>query len=327
MKLFDRENVYKLVKRVVGFQRRISMSEEYFQFLEQTQRNFHQIESIFQDHEFPSSIPWKDVEEKLVVAGIGLPTSRSVVNKLQQQVEEKRISSGSQAYAVLQQELTSFLKKPAKLHFPKQSSLTVMLVMSDTDSGETAIAKLAYYLSQRGHNVLVVVTEAPRSGDINPVNVLPKQASISVMYENDDLKLHSFVHDALQSALLHTFDVVLIGTAASMPVQKTHLEKLNTIIHATQQVIPNAPQELLLVLNASQGPNALPYAHAIAQTTGLTGIILSNIENTSAGGIIFDIADDLRTPIIFLDIGEKIEQLIPFDPEKFVTALFAVQPH
>ncbi len=322
MQLFDRENVYKSVKRVVGYQRRISMAEEYFQFLERTQRNFHQIESIFQKHEFPSSIPWRDVEEKLIAAGIGLPTSRSVVTRLQQQVQEKGISSGSQAYAVLQQELTSFLKRRTQLHFPKQSS-SVMLVMSDTDSGEIAIAKLAYYLSQKGHNVLVVATEAPRSGDINSLNVLPEQASISVMYKNDDLKLHSFVHNALQAVLLHTFDVVLIGTAASIPVQKTYLEKLNSIIDAAQQMIPNAPQELLLVLNASQGPNALPYAHAIAQTTGLTGIILSNIENTSAGGIIFEIADDLRVPIIFLDIGEKIEQLIPFDAEKFVTALFA----
>jgi fused signal recognition particle receptor len=299
------------------------MAEEHFQFLEQTRRVFRQIENVLQQHELLSDTLWQGVEEKLLFAGIGSPTSRWIIQHLQQQVKEGQISSGSQAYMALRQELTRFLKQPSMLHYSEQSPVALVIVMGDNDADKTTIiAKLAYRLSHEGRNVLLVATNTFRSSSISRLKAWAERINVPVIYQNDDPDFSSVIHDALQSALVRKFDVVLIGTAGRLVAEKKHLEELKNITNAAQKVVPGTPHELLIVIDVAQGQTILPYVHAVAESTGLTGVILSNVENTTKGGFAFEIADDLGVPIKFLGTGEKIEQLVSFDAERFVAALF-----
>lgn len=299
------------------------MAKDHFKFPEQTRRVFRQIESTLQLNEILSDTLWEGVEEKLLAADIGHQASRLVIQRLQQRVKEGQIYSGPQAYIALRQELVRLLGKPSMLRYSEQSPVTVMVVMGDNGSGKTTnIAKLAYRLSHEGQNVLLVAANTLRSSGIDPLKAWAERINVPVICQDDDSDPGVVVYNALQSALVRGYDVVLIDTAGRLATEKKHLEELKNIMNVVQKVIPDAPHELLIVIDATHGQTVLPHVHDFAEYTGLTGVILSKVEISAKGGCAFAITDDLGVSIKFLGTGETIEQLVPFDPESFVAALF-----
>lgn len=304
------------------------MTEDNFKFFEQTQAVFRQIENILQQNVLLSDTLWRDVEEKLVAADIGPGASRWTIQRLQQRAKEEQISSGLQAYVALRQELTYLLRKPSKgklptLHFSKQSPVTVILVMGDKGSGKTASsAKLAYRLSSEGLKVLLVATGTFHSGSINLLKSWGEQINVSVMHQNNDSTPATVMNDAFQSALAYGYDVVIVDTAGYPTTAEKRQEELKNVIDIVQKIIPDAPHELLVVVDATNGQAIVSQARTFAEYTGLTGVILSKVDSTARGGCAFAITDDLEVPIKFFGTGKKVEQLVPFDPERFVATLF-----
>ncbi len=299
------------------------MAKDNFKFLEQTRRVFRPIEDVLQQSEILSDTLWKNGEEKLLAASVGPQACLLLIQRLQQQVKEGKISSGPRVYIALQQELTRLLGKPSMLRYAEQASVTVMVVMGDKGSGKTTTtAKLAYHLSQEGHKVLLSTSNVSGSNSVDSLKVWGEQINVPVIAQSGSSDPSTVAHDALQSALTGGYDVVLIDTASRLEMEKHHMEELKNTINVVSKVIPGAPHELLMVIDAANGQNVLPQVRDFAQYTGLTGVILSKVDSTAKGGCAFTITDDLGVPIKFLGTGENIEQLVPFEPESFVAALF-----
>ncbi|HZS75255.1 MAG TPA: signal recognition particle receptor subunit alpha [Ktedonobacteraceae bacterium] len=297
------------------------MAEEDFKFLEQTRQTFRQIEETFQQNEILSDTLWQDIERKLIDADLGPAASRWIIQRLQQRAKEGRISSGSQAYIALRQELTHLLGKPPTLHYSEQSSVTVMILMGDKGSGKTtSCAKLAYRLSHEGHNVLLVASGRFDSSSIDVLKAWGEQINIPVICQNDGSDAGTFIYDILQSALVDGYDIVLVDTIGQQTTEQ--VEELRNIMNAAQKVIPDAPHELLVVVDATNGLSAASLVHAFAEQTGLTGVILSKVDSTTKGGFVFALADDLKVPVKFVGTGEKTGQLVLFDSAHFMAALF-----
>lgn len=221
------------------------MSEEYFRFLERTRKQFQQVGQNLQKQKTLSDTFWKDLEDQLVAIGIGIVTSRWCIQNLQRRVNEEEIHSGSQVYRVLRQELLGVLGHSSLLRFSQQSPVTVMVLLGINGSGKTtSLAKLAYRLIHEGHTVLVAGADTFDSNGADLFKTWSQQVNIPVMHWNDRSDSDTVVYDALQSALDHGYDVVLVDT-------HDHLA-LKNIIHVVRKVFPDAPHELLFVIDATK---------------------------------------------------------------------------
>jgi fused signal recognition particle receptor len=301
----------------------MTMTEENFRFLEKTRPVFQRIGNALQQSETLSDKLWQDLEQNLLAADIGPETSLWLMQLLQQRVKGEQINSGSQVYMALRQELIGLFEKSAILYYSEHSPVTVMMFMGTPGSGKTTtVAKLAYRLSNAGQKVLLTAADTFRPSHIDPLKVWGERINVPVILQSDHVDPATVIYNALQSALVQKYDVVLIDTAGRWATEKNRMGDLKSIINAAQKVIPDAPRELLMVIDATQGQDGPLLASGFAEDTGSTGVILSKVDSTAKDGCAFAIADKLGSPIKFLGTGEKIEQLIPFEPASFVSALF-----
>jgi fused signal recognition particle receptor len=299
------------------------MAEGNFKFLEKTRPMFQRIENSLQQSETLSDKLWQDLEKNLLAADIGPQTSLWLMQLLQQRVRGEQLNSGSQIYMALRQELIGLFRKSTTLYYSERSPVTVMMVMGTPGSGKTtSVAKLAYHLSNAGQKVLLIAADTFRPGHIDPLKIWGERINVPVILQSNNVDPDTVVHNALQSAFVQKYNVVLIDTAGRWATEKNRMGDLKSIINAAQNVIPDAPRELLMVIDATRGQDGPLLASGFVEYTGSTSVILSKIDSTAKGGCAFAIADNLGSPIKFLGIGEKIEQLIPFEPASFVSALF-----
>jgi fused signal recognition particle receptor len=298
------------------------MAKEHFPFLKRARVVFDEIKDMLQHNKTVSPSLWNDLTEKLVTADISPQTSRWIIQCIQQQAVKGQIRSGTQVYEALRQLLTHLLEKSSSHHSSEQLTPTIMMVLSDDKPGTTTtLAKLAFYLNQKGRRVFVITTNTPQTHDGDPLSPWIEQTNIPIMYQNDSSNPCIFIDDLLKSALVQGYDMVLIETLGYSLTEKFYLKKVISVFERIQKVIPHAPHELFLVIDATRIQETLPFIHVVLAATGLTGVILSKTAMSIRGGMVFTIVDDLGVPIKFLDPGEK-EQLLLFDPEKFIAELF-----
>lgn len=299
------------------------MAEENFKFLEKTRPMFQRIENALQQSETLSDKLWQDLEQNLLAADIGPETCQWLIQLLQQRVKGEQINSGSQVYMALRQELIGMFGKPVTLYYSEHTPMTVIMVMGTPGSGKTTtVAKLAYRLSNAGQKVLLIAADTFRPGHIDPLKVWGERINVPVILQSNNVDPDMVVYNALQSALVQKYDVVLIDTAGRWATEKNRMGDLKSIINAAHKVIPDAPRELLMVIDATQGQDGPQLASGFVEDTGSTGVILSKVDSTAKDGCAFAIADKIGSPIKFLGTGEKIEQLTTFEPTSFVSALF-----
>ncbi|MDQ2901925.1 MAG: signal recognition particle-docking protein FtsY [Chloroflexota bacterium] len=267
---------------------------------------------------------WDTLEETLIGADVGASTTTWLMEHLRARAAQENLSTVAQVRRALQEELVKLLGKPSGIRYAKQSPLTVILIIGVNGSGKTtSIAKMAYRLKQEGHSVILAAADTFRAGAIEQLKVWGERIEVPVISQNQGSDPGAVVYDAIQAAGSRGSDVLIVDTAGRLHTKYNLMEELKKINKIIQKLLPDGPHELLMVVDATTGQNALMQARKFAEDIGLTGVIITKLDSTARGGFAFAVTDDLDVPIKFAGTGEKVGDLAPFDPQSFVAALFA----
>lgn len=291
--------------------------------LSRTRRLFGRFSNTYKEAPITDDL-WDELEETLLGADVGPSTSDWLMKRLRERVSAEQMRTGNQLQKALREELSYLLGQPSPLRYAKQSPLTVILVIGVNGSGKTtSIGKLAQRLKREGHSVILAAADTFRAAAIDQLKVWGERADVPVISQNPGSDPGAVVYDAIQAAGNRGSDVLIVDTAGRLHTKYNLMEELKKINKIIQKLLPEGPQELLMVIDATTGQNALLQARKFAEDVGLTGVIITKLDSTAKGGFAFAVADDLGVPIKFVGTGEKIEDLAPFDPQSFVAALFA----
>jgi fused signal recognition particle receptor len=291
--------------------------------LSRTRQLFSRVGDAFRQNNLTDNF-WDELEETLIGADVGPSTIGWLIERLRKRAAEEQMHNTAQIQRVLREELVALLGKPTPLRFAKQSPLTVILVIGVNGSGKTtSIAKLAYRLTKEGHKVILAAADTFRAAAIDQLKVWGERIGVPVISQNPGSDPGAVVYDAIQAAGPRGSDVLIVDTAGRLHTKYNLMEELKKINKVIQKLLPEGPHELLVVIDATTGQNALLQARKFAEDIGLTGVIITKLDSTAKGGFAFAVVDDLGVPIKFVGMGEKVEQLAPFDPQSFVAALFA----
>lgn len=299
-------------------------SEQRFGFLGRTRQLFNRLGNTVQETDIITDDLWDELEESLLGADVGPSTTLWLIDRLRQRMEAENFHTGRQVQQALREELSTLLGKPSSLRFSKQSPLTVILVIGVNGSGKTtSIAKMAHSLSREGHKVMLAAGDTFRAAAIDQLQEWGRRIDVPVIAQNPNSDPGAVVYDAIQAATGRGCDVLIVDTAGRLHTKFNLMEELKKINKVIQKFIPDGPHELLMVIDATTGQNALLQARKFAEDIGLTGVIITKMDSTAKGGFAFAVADDLGVPIKYIGTGEKVENLMPFEPQNFVAALFA----
>ena len=298
-------------------------AEQRFGFLQRTRQMFSRINTTVEQSDTITDSLWDDLEEELLEADVGPSTTLWLMDRLRERVAEEHIQTGAQLKGALREEMMNLLGKSSPLRFSKQSPLTVILVIGVNGSGKTtSIAKLAYRLTREGKKVILAAGDTFRAAAIDQLEEWGRRIEVPVIRQNPGSDSGAVVFDAIQAANTRGSDVLIIDTAGRLHTKYNLMEELKKLNKIIQRFVPDGPHELLIVIDATTGQNALLQARQFAADIGLTGVIITKLDGTAKGGFAFAVADDLGVPIKFIGTGEKVTDLAPFDPQSFVNALF-----
>jgi len=298
--------------------------EQRFGFLQRTRQMFSKISTTVEQNDTITDSLWDDLEEELLEADVGPSTTAWLMDTLRERVTAENLKTGTQVQRVLRTEMAKLLGSPAPLRFSKQSPLTVILVIGVNGSGKTtSIAKMAYQLSREGRKVILAAGDTFRAAAIDQLEEWGRRIEVPVIRQNPGSDAGAVVYDAIQAARTRGSDILIIDTAGRLHTKYNLMEELKKLNKVIQKFVPDGPHELLMVIDATTGQNALLQARQFAADIGLTGVIITKLDSTAKGGFAFAVADDLGVPTKFIGTGEKLEDFAPFDPQSFVAALFA----
>jgi len=270
---------------------------------------------------------WNELEELLVSADVGVGTAEKLIEKVKQRVaREKRekIDQGSLVRAALQTEMVDILRIEREEEPVNRSLPRVTLVVGVNGGGKTtSIAKLAHSLKNEGKNVILVAADTFRAAAIDQLKRWGERVGADVIAHQPGADPGAVVFDALQAARSRQVDEVIIDTAGRLHTKFNLMEELKKIKRVAAKADATAPHEVILVLDATTGQNGLTQARYFTEAVGVTGIFLAKLDGTARGGIVLAICDELKIPVQFVGIGEKLEDMAPFNAETFVEALCA----
>lgn len=265
----------------------------------------------------------EELEEILITSDLGVETAQALIEKVQQKVKRKELEDPEKLKEVLQQEILALLDLPeAERAFPEGPY--VILVAGVNGVGKTTtIGKLAAQFNQAGKKVLLVAGDTFRAAAGEQLDVWAQRSGAEIIRQKEGSDPSAVVFDALKSARSHGIDLVLIDTAGRLHTRVNLMEELKKIRRTIQKEIPGGPHQTILVLDATMGQNAISQARLFHEALDITGLILTKLDGTAKGGVIVGISNELKLPIQYIGIGEKIEDLQPFNPREFVQAIFS----
>jgi len=263
-----------------------------------------------------------ELEQQLIEADIGVVATRRICEDLKAAYVEKQIAKGEEVIAFLKAELKKYWPEPDRqLHFAA-SPPTVVLIAGINGSGKTtSVAKLAYFLRQQGKKVVLAAADTFRAAAVEQLSIWADRVGVDII-KGSGRDPGAVVFDACDAAGARKADVLLVDTAGRLHTQDNLMRELTKIRDVVAKKIPQAPHEVLLVLDATTGQNAINQARAFQQAINVTGIFLAKLDGTAKGGIVVAIHSELDLPVKFVGIGEKYQDVEPFDPDGFVEALF-----
>jgi len=265
---------------------------------------------------------WAELEELLIFADVGVSTTEKLIERVKQRVDEGKISQGSLVRSTLKAEMVNILKiaphqAPNNLSLPK-----VILAVGVNGCGKTtSIAKLAYSSKNEGRKVILAAADTFRAGAIDQLKRLGEMAGVEVIAHQPGADPGAVVFDALQAARSRQAQEVIIDTAGRLHTKFNLMEELKKIKRVAAKADSAAPHQVILVLDATTGQNGLAQAAYFTQAVGVTGIFLAKLDSTAKGGIVLAICDELKIPIQFIGLGDRLEDIAPFEAETFVEAL------
>jgi fused signal recognition particle receptor len=272
-----------------------------------------------------------NLEEALVSADVGIDTTVQIIERIEQRVARDKYINSSELNKILQEEIEETLvDAPSSNSYDFHSELPtkpyVILVVGVNGVGKTTtIGKLAYNFKKAGKSVLLGAADTFRAAAVDQLTIWSERTDVPIVKQSMGSDPAAVAFDTVQSAVSRNSDVVLIDTAGRLH-NKIHLmDELSKIRRVVQKVIPDAPHEVLLVLDGSTGQNALEQAKQFTAATDVTALAITKLDGTAKGGVVLAIANQFKIPVKFIGVGEKMEDLLVFDKHEFVDSLFSLE--
>lgn len=264
-----------------------------------------------------------DLEAMLIQADIGVASTQRIIDDLQTARKEGRITKGDDVLEFLKTELKSYWPQADRSIHPAAEGPTVILVAGVNGTGKTtSVAKLAWQFQQEGRKVLLAAADTFRAAAVEQLSVWADRIGCEIV-KGSGGDPAAVVFDACDAAVARHCDVLLVDTAGRLHNQDNLMRELTKIRDVVARKLPGAPHEVLLVLDATTGQNAIQQARAFMQAIDPTGIFLAKLDGTAKGGIVVAIRNEIHLPVKYVGLGEGFDDVEPFDPDRFVEALFA----
>ncbi len=269
-----------------------------------------------------------NLEETLITSDVGVDTTLKVIAKLQERIHRDKYISTGELNAILRAEIAQLLRQPQS-NFPKDFDSPmpkqpyVILVVGVNGVGKTTtIAKLAYRYKKAGKQVMLGAADTFRAAAVEQLQLWADRVGVPIVQQGMGADPASVAYDTLQSALSKQSDVVIIDTAGRLHNKIGLMNELTKIRKVMQKLVPDAPHEVLLVLDASTGQNAIEQARQFTDATDVNALALTKLDGTAKGGVIIGISDQFKVPVRYIGLGEKMTDLQLFNPDEFVDSLF-----
>ena len=296
--------------------------DKIFSGLTKTRSSMEELEELFQNYAPDNEGFYDELEELLVMADVGAATAERVVYLMRKKTWEDRYRKGVDARRGLIQVLTKLLSAgDTALKLDTKPSVILMVGVNGVGK-TTTIGKLAHQLKEQGKKVMLVAGDTFRAAAAEQLGIWAERSGADIVRHEEGSDPAAVVFDGISAAKARGCDVVIIDTAGRLHNKANLMNELAKIRRIIDRELPEADVETLMVLDATTGQNGLLQAKQFLETAGLTGIVLTKLDGTAKGGIVFAIANELQLPVKYVGVGEKMDDLIPFDAENFVTALF-----
>ncbi|HFZ1179861.1 TPA: signal recognition particle-docking protein FtsY [Klebsiella aerogenes] len=267
---------------------------------------------------------FEELEEQLLIADVGVETTRKIITNLTEGASRKQLRDAEALYGLLKEEMSEILTKVEEpLNVEGKTPFVILMVGVNGVGKTTTIGKLARQFEQQGKSVMLAAGDTFRAAAVEQLQVWGQRNEIPVIAQHTGADSASVIFDAIQAAKARNIDVLIADIAGRLQNKSHLMEELKKIVRVMKKLDVDAPHEVMLTIDASTGQNAISQAKLFHEAVGLTGITLTKLDGTAKGGVIFSVADQFSIPIRYIGVGERIEDLRPFNAGDFIEALFA----
>jgi len=304
-------------------QEKSSWSSRLKNGLKRTRQKFSDnVSNLFLGNKTIDDVLFEELETLLLASDVGVEATQKILDQLSDRVKRKQLADSGALFKALQQILIDLLT-PCEKPLTITTAPFVLLMIGVNGAGKTtSIAKLANYYQQQGNKVMLAAGDTFRAAAIEQLQVWGKRHDMTVIAQQSGADSASVIFDAMQAAISKKANILISDTAGRLHTQAHLMAELQKIKRVIQKQDESAPHEIMLVIDASMGQNALRQAEEFHETIGITGITITKLDGTARGGIVFAIAEKLGLPIRFIGVGEGIDDLKPFKAKEYVDALF-----
>jgi fused signal recognition particle receptor len=263
---------------------------------------------------------WDDLEAMFVQSDVGMETTEAVISGLKKRVQAEGLATARQLRAAIEAELSARLSPPPQITFDEQPS--VILIVGVNGSGKTTnMAKLGQRFQGEGKRVIFGAADTFRAAAIEQLQIWGERLNIPVIHGQQDGDPGAVTYDTIQAAIARKADIVLIDTAGRLHTRFNLMEEMKKVYRVSGKALPGAPHAVWLVMDATTGQNALHQAQAFKSAVNVTGVILAKLDSSARGGMTFAIQHELGLPILYAGLGERAEDLEPFNPQAFIQGI------
>jgi len=264
-----------------------------------------------------------ELEYTLIAADIGVRTTNEILDTIRQRVERHQLADVAELRGLIRERLLEILQASERAMPLVSEPPAVIMVVGVNGSGKTTtIGKLAQRFKNEQRSAVLCAADTFRAAAIDQLEIWGQRTGTPVIRQTPGSDPSAVMFDALQAAKARKVDYVIVDTAGRLQTKENLMAELHKMSRTAKKVIPDAPHEVLLVLDATTGQNGLEQARKFTETSGVTGIVLTKLDGTAKGGIVVAIARELDLPIRYIGVGEKVDDLLPFDPDSFIQSLF-----
>jgi fused signal recognition particle receptor len=266
-----------------------------------------------------------ELEAILITADLGTRTTQEILDKLREKADRKQIKDAAELKRLIKEQIEEILKStPPKSNKPLPGEPEVVMVVGVNGTGKTTtIGKLAHALRSEGKTVLLCAADTFRAAAIEQLEIWGSRTGVEVIKTRPGGDPSAVLFDSLNAAKARHTDSVIVDTAGRLHTKTSLMAELEKMKRTAQKIIPGAPHEVLLVMDATTGQNGLQQARLFTESAGVTGIVLTKLDGTAKGGVVVAISRELGLPVRYVGVGEKAGDLLPFSPQNFAESLFA----
>ncbi|MDX1806313.1 MAG: signal recognition particle-docking protein FtsY [Paenisporosarcina sp.] len=318
----------KMKEKITGTSESVSVSEKFKDGLSKTRSQFtSKVNDLVAKYRKVDEDFFEELEDLLLQADVGVETVMELMDALRFEVQRKNIKDTAGIQSVISEKLVEIYES-GEDEFSglliQETGLTVILFVGVNGVGKTTtIGKLAHRLKEQGKTVMLAAGDTFRAGAIEQLQVWGDRVGVDVIKQNEGSDPAAVMYDAVRAAKSRGVDILICDTAGRLQNKVNLMNELQKVHRVIEREVPGAPHEVLLALDATTGQNALIQAQAFKEATNVTGIVLTKLDGTAKGGIVLAIRNKLHIPVKFVGLGEKMDDLQPFDTEKYVYGLFA----